>query len=133
MKKALHHYLENCSEATAACLVTMVQGNLLTLSLSHWLIASETGLISGTITSAAVLITRASQPWIISSLLGAITFVVDYFVHPGMFGPLFAEALVTGLGAAVLSYGVQYAFRGLRKRFQRAASDPEGNASSTDP
>ena len=120
IKKQVQHYLENISEATAACLFTMVQGNLLTLTLSHWLIASETGIIAGTVTSAAVLITRASKPWIVSTFLGLATTVVDFFVHPGMFGPFFAEAVVTGLGAALLSYAAQYGLRGLRTRFGRA-------------
>ncbi|MFK7897337.1 MAG: hypothetical protein AB8G23_15975 [Myxococcota bacterium] len=116
VKKQAQNYLENCSEATAACLVTMVQGNLLSLGLSHWLIASETGLIAGTVTSAAVILTRATRPWIVSSVLGLATTVVDFYVHPGMFGPIFAEAVVTGLGAALLSLGVQYGIRALRRR-----------------
>ena len=31
---------------------------------------------------------------------------MDYFVHEGMFIPEAAEAIVTGLAAAILSYGV---------------------------
>ena len=37
-------------------------------------------------------------------LLGLVTAIVDYFVHPGMFGPVFLEAIITGIGGAVLSY-----------------------------
>ena len=39
-------------------------------------------------------------------ILGEITAFVDYFVHEGMLGPEAAEAIVTGLAAAILSYGV---------------------------
>ena len=42
-----------------------------------------------------------------SWLIGAVTAVVDYFVHPGMLGEHHVtEAIITGLGAAALSYGM---------------------------
>jgi VIT1/CCC1 family predicted Fe2+/Mn2+ transporter len=48
--------------------------------------------------------------------LGALTAIVDYFVHPGMFGPAALEAIVTGLGAALLSYLVGTMLRVWRLR-----------------
>ncbi len=42
--------------------------------------------------------------------------MVDYFVHPGQCGPIAMEAIVTGLGAALLSYLVGTLVRGVRKR-----------------
>ncbi len=104
MNKKVVPFVENIAEATTACLVTMVQGNLLVLGLSHWIIASQTGIAAGSITAAAVLLSKTDKRWIISLLLGLVTAVVDYFVHPGMFGTVFTEAIVTGIGAAVLSY-----------------------------
>jgi len=47
----------------------------------------------------------------ISTVLGVATAVVDFFVHPGMFGSVVTEALVTGAGAAILSYLVGTAIR----------------------
>ena len=82
----------------------MVQGNLLALGLSHWIIASQTGVAAGSITAVAILLSRTDRRWLISLLLGLVTAVVDYFVHPGMFGTVITEAIVTGIGAAVLSY-----------------------------
>ncbi len=99
-------YLENVSESTVACLITMVQGNLLALGLSHWIIASQTGILAGAITATALLWSRIRKRWLVSLLLGTVTAVVDYFIHPGMFGPAVAEAIVTGIGAAALSYAV---------------------------
>ena len=49
-------YLENISEATAACLLTMVQGNLLVLGISHWIIASQTGIVAGLIASTGIAV-----------------------------------------------------------------------------
>lgn len=98
--------LENVGESTAACLLTMVQGNLLLLGVSHWIIASQTGIVAGLLASVTLLLAKTDNRLVVALILGLITGVVDYFVHEGMFGPEAAEAVVTGLGAAVLSYVV---------------------------
>jgi hypothetical protein len=109
-------FVENVAEATTACLITMVQGNLLALTLAHWLVASQTGLAAGAATSVAILVARVERPWVVSSLLGLVTTVVDYLVHPGRFGPFFVEAILTGAGAAALSFVVQRSVIGMRRR-----------------
>lgn len=109
-------FVENIAESSTACLLTMVQGNVLALTLSHWLIASETGLVAGAVTSAALLAAGARRRWIVALALGAVTAVVDFAMHPGMFGPLFFEAAVTGLGAAALSWLVGAVVARFRRR-----------------
>ncbi len=104
MKGKVTPFAENIAESTGACLVAMVQGNLLALTLSHLFIAAQTGIIAGVIASAIFLIVRSGKRWIIAVLLGVATAIVDYFVHPGMFGPAAMEAFVTGLAAGLLSY-----------------------------
>lgn len=104
MKKKFAPFVENVGEATTACLVTMVQGNFLALGLTHWIIASQTGVIAGVLASLALILTRTENRWIIAIVLGVVTAIVDYLIHPGMFGPVFLEAIVTGIGAAALSY-----------------------------
>lgn len=106
MNKNVKPFVENIAEATTACLITMVQGNVLALGLSHWLIASQTGVAAGSITAATILLLKTDKRWMISLLLGVITATVDYFMHPGMFGTVATEAIVTGVGAAFLSYAV---------------------------
>ena len=96
--------IENIGEATAACLITMVHGNLLILGLSHWVIASQTGVAAGVLASVLLMLAKTTNRVAISLILGIVTGIVDYFIHEGMFGPQAAEAVVTGLGAAVLSY-----------------------------
>ena len=116
MNRKAQPFLENTSEATVACLVTMVQGNVLALGLSHWLIAAQTGVVAGTITSVAILVARARDPRVIAAALGVVTAIVDYFMHPSMIeGPAFLEAIITGIGAAVLSYLVTLSVRRLRQ------------------
>ncbi len=123
MNKNVTPFVENIAEATAACLITMVQGNLLALGISHWLIASQTGVAAGSITAAAILISKTNKRWAISLLLGLITAVVDYFVHPGMFGTIVTEAVVTGVGAAVLSYLAGTIISSVRARREKFAGE----------
>ena len=116
MKPKIAPIFENVAEATAACLITMTQGNFLAFTLTHWLIASQTGLLAGIAASAALLLTRTDNRWVIAMVLGTVTAAVDYFVHPGMFGTAVTEAIVTGLGAAILSYAFGTAVRYWKKR-----------------
>ena len=107
MKKRLAPYLENIAESGAACLMTMVQGNVLLLALTHWVTAAQTGFLAGTAATAAIALTKTESRLILAGILGLSTAIVDFFVHPGMIGEHhITEAIVTGIGAAVLSYTV---------------------------
>lgn len=121
MNRNVKPFVENIAEATTACLITMVQGNVLALGLSHCLIASQTGIAAGSITAVAILLSKTDRRWMISLLLGLVTAIVDYFMHPGMFGTVVTEAVVTGAGAAMLSYGVGTIIA--RYRGARSATD----------
>jgi hypothetical protein len=116
MKSKIWPYVENVTEAGCACLITMVQGNLLALGVAHWLIASQTGLIAGTIAGTTILAAKLRRQWVISLTLGLVTATVDFYVHPGTFGAMaIAEAMITGVGAALLSYIASLLFM-LRKK-----------------
>ncbi len=116
MNKKIAPFVEYFAESTTACLVTMVQGNVLALTLTHLAIASQTGIIAGVIAGVGLYVARTSRRWMISIVLGVATAVVDFFVHPGMFGSVVTEALVTGAGAAVLSYLVGTAIQFVRAK-----------------
>jgi len=103
IKDKTRSLLEGVSESTAACLITMVQGNLLSLSLGHLIIASQTGVIAGLSTLLISLLARINHRWAMHALLGVSTGVVDFYVHPGSFGDVATEAIVTGFAAAMLS------------------------------
>lgn len=111
MKKYLSPLIENTSEATVACLVTMVHGNVLSIGVGHLIIASQTGLIAGTAATIAILLSKPHRRGLIALTLGAATTVADYLIHPGMFGTVLTEAIVTGAGAAVLSAAVEHLYR----------------------
>jgi len=116
MNHRMSYWIENVSEATVACLLTMAQGNVLAIGASHLIIASQTGIAAGTAATIAILFSKQEKRGLIATILGSITTVVDYLVHPGMFGPVFAEAIVTGVGAALLSYAVSTLISKFRSR-----------------
>lgn len=122
MKKKLAPLVENIGEATTACLITMTQGNFLALGLTHWIIASQTGIVAGLAASAALFLTKTDNRWIIAVVLGVVTAVVDYMMHPGMIGPVFLEAIITGIGAGVLSYLAGWVLQYRRRRREPQAS-----------
>ena len=121
MSKKAAPLIEYVSESAAACLVTMVQGNLLAVTASHLLVASQTGLIAGTITAIGIFIAKTRNRWLISAGLGVTTGVVDFYVHPGMFGSVATEAIVTGLAAAIMSYLVDAVIRHFRANPESAS------------
>ncbi|MDJ0910804.1 MAG: hypothetical protein QNI99_16610 [Woeseiaceae bacterium] len=124
MKKKLLPYLENVAESGAACLVTMVQGNVLLLALTHWVTAAQTGFLAGTAATAAIALTKTESRLVLAGILGLSTAIVDYFVHPGMIGEHhITEAIVTGVGAAVLSYAVATIIAAYRARRPREAAE----------
>ncbi len=131
MKKRLLPYLENVAESGAACLITMVQGNVLLLALTHWVTAAQTGFFAGTAAATAIALTKTESRLILAGILGLSTGIVDYFVHPGMIGEHHvSEAIVTGIGAAVLSYAVGTVLAVVRKRSARRKEEALAAASS---
>ena len=109
--KKVTTFVEYVAESSTACLVTMVQGNMLAITVSHLVIASQTGVIAGVLAAGGLIITKTDKRWLVSLVLGVVTAIVDYFVHPGMFGPVAFEAIVTGAAAGILSYLVGGALR----------------------
>ena len=124
-RKKLPLLIENISEPTAACLFTMVQGNLLAIGVSHLLIASQTGIVAGALAYLLMVIGKTSSRWLIALVLGIVTAFVDYLIHPGSFGSIATEAMVTGIGAAILSLIVGSTLNkvpSLKRRVTRAVS-----------
>jgi hypothetical protein len=125
VKNKLALYAENFCESGIACLLTMVQGNVVALGLSHWIVASQTGLLAGAIVGTTAIAADLRKPWVVSLVLGSVTTLVDMLVHPATFGMgSLREALVTGAGAFVLSLGIGLVLR-RRRAFPRAVTAQE--------
>lgn len=103
MNRKVSTLVENIAESGSACLITMVQGNVLAIGIGHWVVASQTGLVAGATSVAALAVANTDNRWAIAGILGAVTAIVDYFIHPSMIGDNLTEALITGTGAAALS------------------------------
>lgn len=104
MKIKLTPFAENMCESGLACLLTMVQGNVLSLGLWHWIVASQTGLLAGAIVGTTVIAAKLRQPFVVSLTLGAATTAADMLVHPATFvSSALPEAFITGVGAFLLS------------------------------
>jgi hypothetical protein len=102
MKKRITAYVESICESGFACLITMVQGDVFSLSLSHWVLASETGVVAG----ALVIVHRAN--------FGVASFL---------------EALATGVGAFALSLATTSLMRAMAAaRARRRAARMERGA-----
>lgn len=128
MKRRLTLLIENTGESTAACLPAMVQGNVMAVTGSHWLIASRTGILAGLVAATVLVAIQRLNRWIIAGTLAGVTAVVDYVSHPAQFGPFATEAVLTGLGAGTLSLLVATVSSKWRRR-KRAGEAPSGSTS----
>ena len=96
--------LKRFAEAWVACLTMMVQGNLFELTLDHALKASKTGAISAITFCIATAVFKVYDKVVIATIMGVLTGLTDYMVHPTHFGPGWSEAAATGMIAAILCY-----------------------------
>lgn len=116
----VHHELEviahSCEVAEPRqlnrthCRIVMENGKSIPLSALY----PEIGL--ATAAGTTILAAKLRKQWVISLTLGVVTATVDFYVHPGTFGTTaIAEAMVTGVGAASLSYFASLLFMLRRK------------------
>jgi hypothetical protein len=98
-------------EAGGVCLLLMVQGHLLSITGTHFALATKTGLLA---VSPAVALTftpyahHLINRWTSSAFFGVCTFFADSAVHPSHFAGEYGEAALTALGAFVFSLAVSY-------------------------
>ena len=116
MKKKITPFIEYFSESTTACLVTMVQGNLLSLSFTHFLIASQTGVFAGLLSGFVIVFAKVKKIEFIAVVVAIFTAIVDFYSHPAMFGSIAVEALITGAAAGGLSYIFALLYRIIPKK-----------------
>jgi len=101
------------SLAWIACMICMIQGDLSVISLDHAITASKTGSLAAIAFVACSFLPFKSDLaayW----LVGVLTALADFIVHPTHFGPEWAEAALTG-AVAVFIMVVSEAVRGKLK------------------
>lgn len=83
-------------------MIFMVQGNFAAITFGHCITAFKVAS-SSTLAYAAVHLLQDNDPaWLNILVMGAITAVFDFQIHPTHFGPVWAEAVATGAGTAAL-------------------------------
>ena len=99
-------FIRHLAQSTSACLVAMTQGDLSTITWSHWQIALTTGVGVGLL-SVCLSFGRPAQlqatRWGIALVALVGTFISDLVNHPSHFGAQWTEALATGVAAGLLS------------------------------
>jgi uncharacterized integral membrane protein len=103
LQEAIKHCPEKFGESWLACLLTMVQGDITALTIKHAFVASKTGLIMATAYLFSRLFANRQSVYLDILLTGVLTALADLIVHPTHFGPFYAEAVATGIGAAFLA------------------------------
>ena len=93
-------------EASAVCIVLMVQGNLAAVTLTHLATASKTGLLA-ILPIVCVTFSRYAghlvNRWTSSAFLGVCTFVADALIHPSHYPGQYTEAVLSAAGAFAFS------------------------------
>ena len=103
MKQKLDLFLRKFSEAWTACAICMVQGNLAVFTVNHALTAAKTGLIAGLLVVFTSYFQKLDNKWLLAWMTGLMTTIADFVIHPTHFGEHYTEAVVTGIGAGILS------------------------------
>jgi len=98
-------------ETGAACLFLMVQGQLAQATASHFLIASETGLLA-VFPLVGITWTRHARHftnrWMSALFVGMCGFLADALIHHSHYPGEYTEAALTALAAAALSLIVSF-------------------------
>ena len=94
---------ETFAQAWIACLLTMVQGDITVLSLYHAKVAAETGALTAVAYFMCSFFSSLDNKWANAMVVGFLTILADFIVHPTHFGSEWTEAVVTGLGAGTLA------------------------------
>ena len=101
-------FLTPFCEATPACPLVMVQGNIWLATLGHLQKAVETGFITGVGVLILSLFTHRwlGNKYLVAGITGGMCFIADLLIHPSHFGSYTTEAIVTGIFAAIISLAV---------------------------
>jgi len=103
-------FLTPFCEATPACLLVMVQGNIWLATIGHLQKAVETGFITGVGVLILSLFTHQwfSNKYLVAGITGSMCFIADLLIHPTHFGSYTTEAIVTGVVTAIISLAANF-------------------------
>jgi len=110
LKENFKMFITPFCEATPACLLVMVQGNIWLATIGHLQKAVETGFITGVGVLVLSLFTNQwfSNKYVVAGITGGMCFIADLLIHPSHFGSYTTEAIVTGAFTAIISLVVNF-------------------------
>ena len=89
-------------EAWLSCMVMMAQGNFLAMTFPHTIVALKVATSSVLAYAAVQLAFKQENAFLNILVMAFITALMDFQFVPTHFGPVWAEAVATGVGTAVL-------------------------------
>ena len=93
---------EKFSEAWLSCMIMMAQGNFLAMTFPHVVVALKVATSSVLAYVAVQLSFKQDNAFVNILLMATITAIMDFNIVPTHFGPVWAEAVATGVGTAIL-------------------------------
>ncbi|MBT8574119.1 hypothetical protein G6701_01240 [Polynucleobacter paneuropaeus] len=110
LKEIFKMFITPFCEATPACLLVMVQGNIWLATMGHLQKAVETGFITGVGVLILSLFTHRwfSNKYVVAGITGGMCFIADLLIHPTHFGSYTTEAIVTGGFVAFISLAANF-------------------------
>jgi hypothetical protein len=122
-KRRLRLFIQRFWQPTSACMTCMPGswGNL--MSLAHWTIALQTGLLTGLL---AVLLTFTpaarfyKHRYSNALLVGLLTAIGDAYAHGSHYRIPYVEHIVTGVISALLTLAASYIFEDRARRLRAA-------------
>ena len=108
IKDKLKLFVTSFFEATPACLLIMVQGNIWLATLGHLQTAVQTGLITG---GSVYLLSVFNHDWfrnkyVEACITAGMCVLADFVSHPSHFSGLTTEAVVTGVFTFFISLAI---------------------------
>jgi hypothetical protein len=109
-KEKLSQFTTPFFEATPACLLVMVQGNILMATITHIQNAIETGLITG---AGVFILSMLEHRWfrnkyVVAGITGGMCSIADFISHSHHFGWISKEAIITGAFTALISLALNF-------------------------
>lgn len=95
--------LQKFGEAWTACSIMMVQGDFTVFTIKHGLTAAKTGSIAAILLVFTSYFVALQNRFVMAWMTGVMVSLADIVIHQTHFGMHWHEAVLTGLGAAMLS------------------------------
>ena len=129
--RLVRRFIQRFWQPTSACMTCMPGswGNV--MSVAHWTIALQTGLLTGIL---AVLLTFTPAAKLYADrygnavVVGFLTMLGDAYSHPNHYGIPFAAAIVTGVTSGLLTLAASYLLEDRARRLRAAWARISGSA-----